>query len=443
MVNLATLNRAAGALGLALSVVPVTGALAAPRHVPVPAIAPVQAIRIVAVVNGQPITNDDVDNRTRLFALATGLPVAPDMLDRLKPQIVRQLIDERLRMQEVARQHVVVPDKEIAAAITEIEQRNGMKPGGLRRQLESDGISFTTLIDQVRTQLGWTQVLRKKLGDRAQVADAEAAERQRLEAQQTGKPEYRVGEIFIPIERGGATDAQRFAETVIKELRAGAPFAVVAAQFSQNQTALQGGDLGWVQANQLDPQVAQVVAEMPPGAISNPVPVPGGLDIATVLAKRQIGQDMGTVLSMRQVFLPFTSALNPQAPTQDQIQTLQRAKSLAATIKSCAQMEDVAKQVRSPRPADPGEVRLESLSPPPFRAMLERLPLDTVSQPVVAPDGVALMMVCSREQKNLAQLDLKTVKQQILAQRVDLLSRQLQQDLRSQARIELRGGRTA
>lgn len=106
-------------------------------------------------------------------------------------------------------------------------------------------------------------------------------------------------------------------------------------------------------------------------------------------------------------------------------------------------MEDVAKQVKSPRPANPGEVRLESLSPPAFRAMLERLPLDTVSQPVVAPDGIALMMVCSREQKNLAQFDLKTVKQQILAQRVDLLSRQLQQDLRSQARIELRGGRTA
>ena len=50
-----------------------------------------------------------------------------------------------------------------------------------------------------------------------------------------------------------AADAQRFAETVITELRKGAPFPVVAAQFSQTQTALQGGDLGWVQPNQLDP----------------------------------------------------------------------------------------------------------------------------------------------------------------------------------------------
>src|SRR5262245_9447119 len=73
---------------------------------PAPHPAPAQltkAIRIVAIVNGEPITNDDVDNRARLFALATGLPVSPESLDRLKAQITRQLVDERLRMQEIKR----------------------------------------------------------------------------------------------------------------------------------------------------------------------------------------------------------------------------------------------------------------------------------------------------------------------------------------------------
>src|SRR5271163_484573 len=104
------------------------------------------AIRIVAVVNGDPVTNLDVDNRTRLFALATGLPVSPEMLDRLKPQIVRQLVDERLRMQEIQQRKIVIGDKEIAAAIAGVEQRNGMKPGGLRAKLASDGVSFVTLV---------------------------------------------------------------------------------------------------------------------------------------------------------------------------------------------------------------------------------------------------------------------------------------------------------
>ena len=149
----------------------------------------------------------------------------------------------------------MIPDKSIADAIHDIETRNDLPPGGLRAKLAADGVSQRTLIDQIRTQLGWTQVLREQLGDKMKITDAEVAEQQRLLAQQVGKPEYRVGEIFIPVEDPAATaDAQRFAETVITELRAGAPFPVVAAQFSQNQTALQGGELGWVQANQLDPR---------------------------------------------------------------------------------------------------------------------------------------------------------------------------------------------
>src|SRR5439155_21957179 len=123
-------------------------------------------------------------------------------------------------------------------------------------------------------------------------SDAEIAEQQRLLAAQTGKPEYQISEIFVPIDDPARADeAQRFADTVITQLRAGAPFPVVAAQFSQSQTALQGGDLGWVQTNQLDPEVASVVREMPPGAISNPVRVPGGISIVQLSGKRELGRD--------------------------------------------------------------------------------------------------------------------------------------------------------
>ncbi len=350
-------NRRCWLLLACLLVMPVTAAFGAMPMKPPPA---VQSTRIVAVVNGEVISNIDVDNRARLFALSTGMPLTPDVIDRLKQQILRQLIDERLRMQEVQRRKIVIPDKAIAAAIHDIESRNGLPAGGLRQKLAADGVSQRTLIDQIRTQLGWGQVLREQLGQQVNISDAEIAERQRILAQQVGKPEYRVGEIFVPVEDPAATaDAERFAETVIAELRRGAAFPVVAAQFSQNQTALQGGELGWVQANQLDPEVARLVAEMPVGAISNPVKVPGGFSIVTLQGKRDIGREMGTVLSLRQVFLPFTGALNPQAPTEQQKQTLDKAKSIAASVHSCEQMEQANKANNSPRPADPGEVRLE------------------------------------------------------------------------------------
>lgn len=398
-----------------------------------------QAMRIVAVVNGDVISNSDVENRTRLFALSTGLPMTQDVLDRLKQQITRQLIDEKLRMQEVQRRHIVIGDQAIADAIHEIETRNGLPAGALRQKLSAGGVGLRTLIDQLRTQLGWTQVLREQLGDQVKITDAEVAEQQRVLAQQVGKPEYRVGEIFIPVDDpAAAADAQRFAETVITELRAGAPFPVVAAQFSQNQTALQGGALGWVQPNQLDPEVARLIAEMPVGAISNPVKVPGGISVVTLQAKREIGRDVGTAISLRQVFLPFSSPLDPQAPTEQQKQALEKARGISGSVHSCEQMEQIAKASNSPRPSDPGEVRLESVNPPAFRQMLASLPFDRATQPVVTADGIAVMIICSREEKNLAQQSKQEVQAQLLNERVELLSRQLLANLRRHATIDRR-----
>jgi peptidyl-prolyl cis-trans isomerase SurA len=404
--------------------------------------APVQgAIRIVAVVNGDVISNVDVDDRARLFALSTGQPLTQDVLDRLRPQIRRQLVDERLRMQEIQRHHVVVQDKQIAAAISSIESRNSMPPGALRGKLAADGIGLRTLVDQIRTQTGWLQVVKEQLGAQAEVAPAAVAERQRMLEAQTGKPEYRVAEIFIPIDDPATTaDAQRFADTVITQLRAGAPFSVVASQFSQSQSALEGGGLGWVQPNQLDPAVAEIVAAMPEGAVSNPIKVPGGLTVVTLQAKREIGRDVGTVVTLRQLYLAFSSPLNPQEPTPQQHQTLDKARAISSGVHSCEQMEAAAKNNPSPRPLDPGEIRLEGVNPAAFRQLLATLPIGQPSQPLVAVDGISVLVVCTREQKNLAASNAPELRAQIIEERAELASRQLQQSLRRQATIELRAG---
>jgi len=432
----------AGALLFVTASLPVAGMAAAPAK-PSP---PVDntTTRIVATVNGDVISNDDVESRTRLFALSTGLPMSQDVLNRLKPQITRQLVDERLRMQELQRRKIVVADKQIATAIREVEERNRMPEGALRAKLIADGVSLRTLIDQIRAQLGWMLVLREQLGEKTQITEAEISEQERLLAAETGKPEYRVGEIFIAVDDPANTaDAQHFAETVISELRAGASFPVVAAQFSQNQTALEGGELGWVQPNQLDPEVARIVGQMPVGAISNPVKVPGGFSIVMLKAKREIGRDIGTLVTLRQTFLPFTSPLNAQAPTEQQKQTLEKARQISASVHSCEQMEAASKAANSPRPPDPGEVRLESVNPPAFRQLLASLPPDRATQPLVAGDGIAVLIVCSREQKNLAEMNKQGIQNRLLAERVELLSRQLQRTLRRQAAIDIRGANGA
>ncbi len=393
---------------------------------------------IVAVVNGDVITRSDVDNRARLFALTTGQNIAPDTLKLLRPQITRQLIDDRLRMQEIQRRKISVPDVDVAHAIGEIERRNHMDAGGLLKKLTGQGVSASTLIAQIRIQLGWTRVLRQELAERGRISPAEIAEQERIFKQQIGQPQYRVAEIFVAAEDPAhQASARKFADTVIQQLHAGAPFGIVAAEFSQSQTALEGGSLGWVRADQLDPQVAALVGQMPIGAVSNPVHVAGGFDVVTLEEKRIVGNDLATVMSLRQAFFPFDQALNPQAPTPQQRAALAAGQQLSASAHACSDIEAANHRLGDRRPTDPGDVRLDHLNPA-MQNLLGGLAVGQASKAIVTQDGIMVVMVCSKEQKNLANMTRDDIANQLLEERVELASRQLEQDLRRRALIDTR-----
>lgn len=181
---------------------------------------------------------------------------------------------------------------------------------------------------------------------------------------------------------------------------------------------------------------------MPVGAVSNPIKVPGGLDVVTLGGKRDIGHDIVTVDTVRQLYLPFASTLNPQQPTDQQRQTLEKARAIQGSVHSCEQMEAAAKANPSPRPLDPGEIRIDRVSPPAFQQMLATLPIGHASQPLVAADGITVLVVCSREQKNMAETDAPALKAQIIEERAELVARQLLRSLRRQASIELRASST-
>jgi peptidyl-prolyl cis-trans isomerase SurA len=400
--------------------------------------APADADAIAAVVNGDVITREEVVNRAKLFGLSTGLAITPDLLARLKPQLVRELIDERLKVQEIQHRKIVVNDADVATAISTVEQRNGLPHGGLREKLAKAGVSFSTLIEQTRTSLGWTRVLRQELASRGYVTPAEVEEQEALFKKQTGQPQYHVAEIFVPAEDPSRqNDARKFADTVIQQLRAGAPFGIVAAEFSQSDTALKGGDLGWVRPDQLDPPIAALVQQMPTGAISNPIHVAGGYEVVALQEKRLIGSDLATVLSLRQAFFPFTSALDPQNPTAQQKAALVAAQGVSKSASSCNDIEAANASQGGKRPTNPGDLRLDRMNPQ-MQTLLKSLSPGHASKALVTPEGVMVLMVCSSTQKNMAAMTKDDIADQLIQERVELASRQLQQDLKRRALIDQR-----
>ncbi len=392
----------------------------------------------MATVNGDAITEDDVNSRERLFALSTGMKIDPGLLSRLRPQITEQLIDEKLRIQEIQRRKIVVTPEEISAAIASIESRNGLAPHALENKLAADGVSEQTLIDQIRVQLGWTHVLRQDLAESGRITPAEIAQRQAALKQENGQPEYDVAEIFIPVDDPThAEEADKFAQAVIAQLREGAAFGIVAAQFGQNENALEGGELGLVGADRLDPEVLAVVSQMPEGAVSNPIRVAGGYDIVTLHAKRTIGTDMTSELSVRQAFFPFTAKLDPQHPQPQQVAQLSRARELVAGAHSCDAIEAANKAAGNIRPADPGPLVLSQVNPQ-MKSLLEGMQPGQVTKPLVSLEGIAVIGVCSRTEKNMANMSSEQIADQLLSERVELASRHENRDLHRRAVIDMR-----
>jgi peptidyl-prolyl cis-trans isomerase SurA len=394
-----------------------------------------QTNSIVAVVNGDVVTQGEVQARARLFALNAGIDTAPDVIARLRPQIVRLLVDERLRLQEVQRRRIPVTDQEIADAVKEIEGRNNLPGGGLVAQLRRAGVEPRALYDQIRVQIGWSRLIRALLGPQAQPTEAEINEFIASWKARIGQPEFLVSEIFVPIDDPTNEDeVKRFVDDVVGQLRRGVPFPVAATQFSQSQTALQGGDMGWVRPEELAPEVAAVVTRMPPGAIANPIRVPGGYQIVALRQRRETGREDATMLSIRQAFFPFQGTLDPNAPTPQQIAQVEKARAIP---NGCAAVE-AASHSASNRPADPGPIRLEGMAGP-VRALLAGLTVGRNSQPVITPDGVMIIALCARETRNLAELRPEQVRVQLLRDRAENTSRQLQRDLRRRAQIDRRG----
>lgn len=407
---------------------------AAPAALPAHA----QSAGIVAVVNGDVITTFDVESRRRLFAATAGLPMTPQVLDRITPQVRRLLVDEKLRLQEVQRRRILVTDGEIAQAVQRIEQQNNMGEGGLRASLARQGIDIRALYGQLRATIGWTKLVRAELGAQAQVDPELVRERIRAIEAATGQPEFLVGEIFIAVDDPAQeAEAERTATELIDQLRRGAPFPAVAAQFSQAQSAEQGGDLGWVRLGQLEPEVETVVTQMPPGAVSTPIRTAGGFSIVTLRARREVGRDMATLLTLRQVVFPFDSILDPQRPTPQQIAQVEAAGRLAESVRGCEALEQAGRAARGARVVDPGEVRLETQNPE-LRQILASVPQGRTTRPLIAPDGVALIMVCGKRTENLAAPNPEAITETILRERVDLLSRQMMRDLRRRAEIDFR-----
>ena len=147
-----------------------------------------------------------------------------------------------------------------------------MSEGQFLAMLRNRGIIPTTLIEQIRAQIAWQTVVQRRIRPNVVIAPEEVDEVVGRLSARRGSIERRVAEIFIPVESAAReNEALANANRLLLELENGANFSGLARQFSESGTASLGGDLGWVQDGEMEPELNAVLTQMGPGDLSRPI----------------------------------------------------------------------------------------------------------------------------------------------------------------------------
>ncbi len=247
---------------------------------------PVEAV--AAVVNDTVITTFDVRQRMKLMLISAGGQIPPEAYPQLQQQALRDLVEEKLKLQEAKKFELEVTDAEISSEIGMIATQSNMSPAELEESLAQDGISMNALKEQIEATIAWPQLVQGRFRDRVRVNEDEVEDTLSRMKEDASKERYLVSEICIPVD--DPSQAQQYYQgglQLIEQMRRGVPFAVAAQQFSACTTAAVGGDLGWVHAGELPAELDAAIRELPPGSVTNPIPSEGAFMILAVRDKSE------------------------------------------------------------------------------------------------------------------------------------------------------------
>jgi len=381
---------------------------------------------IAAVVNSDIVTIHDLRQRVLFMMATTGAETDEASIQRLQRQALRNLVDEHLQMQEAEKYEQSISDEEVNASVARLLSRNGADPNALVSDLAAAGVSIETLRDQIRSEIAWQRIVNGLYGSRIRISDAQIDETLNQISANASKPNYRVAEIYIEAtpEIGGLDGAMEGANAMITQVKGGAPFPLLAQQFSSAASAAKGGDVGWVREGELRPEIDNVIKQMEPGSLSTPIQVPGGVYVVALVEKKTSESD--TLYKLKQVTV--------EAETEA---AKARLISLRGELTSCDTLENDVDAFEDVAAADMGEIKSSDLNDEIVTA-LANTDVGGLSDPFERPDGATSIMVCERRATGSDVPTRDQIEDRLLDQQLAQASKRALRDLRRQATLVVR-----
>lgn len=392
--------------------------------------------KATAIVNGTIITDTDVEHRLALVVAANGGQIEGEEKERLRLQILRNLIDETLQIQEAKGNEIVITPEEINQTYARVASNFQRTSATFGEFLREKGSSEASIKRQIEGELAWRRLLGRRVEPFVNVAEEEVrAVISRLNASK-GAQEYRIGEIFLSATPETLAEATANANRIVEQVRKGGSFVAYARQFSEASTAAVGGDLGWVRAEQLPDPLAAAAASLQTGQVSDPVAIPGGISIIAVVDKRQVltADPRDALLSLKQIAIKFPAGAT-QASAAPRVEAFAKAM---ASIQGCGKANDVA-ATQDAEVVDNDQIKVRDL-PAPLQQMLLSLQIGQATRPFGSlEEGVRSLVLCGRDEAGASSApSFDQIYAQMEEERVNRRARRYLRDLRRDAVVEYR-----
>jgi len=391
--------------------------------------------RAAVRVNGEIITGTDIDQRLALILAANNQSVAAEEKERLRLQVLRNLIDETLEIQEAKAQKIDIDPAEISQTYARVAAQNfGQNTQAMDAYLQKIGSSSASLKRQIQGELAWQRLLRRNVQPYVNVSEEEVKELlERMKASR-GTSEYRIGEIYLSANSQNKAAVFENAKKIVEQLGKGGSFVAYARQFSEASTAAVGGDLGWVRLAQLPAELGTVARDMERGQLVGPVEVSGGFSILYLIDKRQVlmADPRDAVLSLKQISLSFPDGTN-DAQAQQKAATFAQG---VQQMKGCGDVDGAA-QAMGAHVVSNDNVRIRDL-PPALQQLMLSLQIGQTTPPFgSAKDGVSVLMLCGRDEAQINDgPSFDDLMSQMEDDRVNKRAQRYLRDLRRDAVIE-------
>lgn len=392
--------------------------------------------KATALVNGDVLTDTDVDQRLSLVIAANGGRVGAEERERLRAQILRNLIDEKLQIQEARAKEITVDEGDVDGTFGRVAKNFKKSPEEFETYLRDQGASPATLRQQIRAELAWNRLMRRKVEPFVNVGDDEVnGVIAKLEAAK-GKDEYRVGEIFLSAPPENDAQARATADNIIAQIKRGASFVAYARQFSESASAAVGGDLGWVRAEQLPEAVRPVVGGMTVGGISEPIRVAGGLTVVALIDKRQVlaADPNDAVLNLKQLAFDFRGGTTETEAAA----SIKKLKEATVGLGGCGNVEKAAKAIGAEASSNDA-LKLKEM-PPQLQSLVKSMRVGESTPPFGSrAEGVRVLVLCGRDDVGAPKPpSFDEVYAQLNDERIGRASRRYIRDLRRDAIVDYR-----